>query len=109
MLNRRTKAFSVNLIRPWSNGIEANDNNASYDSQQHDEISDNENVNSSLNEMLPFFVALNLNQFDLALILVPDRFSLNTCEYCLVLEKLKTGVNPLTLDTAENKAKIRLL
>jgi len=109
MLNRRTKAFSVHTIRPWSNRIEANDNNVSYYDQQHDEISDNENVTASHNEMLPFFVALNLNQFDLALILVPEKFSLNTCEYCLVLDKLKIGVNPLTLDSAENKAKIRLM
>jgi hypothetical protein len=60
--------------------------------------------------MTPFFVALNMNQFELASILVPSRIvDMNTCEYCLLIDKMNTGTNPLTLDTAQNKAKIKEL
>jgi hypothetical protein len=60
--------------------------------------------------MTPFFVALNMNQFELARILVPSLIvDINSCEYYLLIDKMNTGINPLTLDTAQNKAKIKEL
>lgn len=60
--------------------------------------------------MTPFFVALNMNQFELARILVPSFIdNINSCEYYLLIDKMNTGINPLTLDTAQNKAKIKEL
>jgi hypothetical protein len=75
-----------------------------------DEVQDMENDSSEHNEMTPFFVALNLNQFELASVLAPDNFNdLNTCEYCLLIDKLTMGINPLVIDTNQNKERIKLM
>ena len=60
--------------------------------------------------MKPFFIALSLNQFELAEILMPENFSeMSICEYNMLNYKLKTGVNPLTLGSTENQTKIEKL
>jgi len=65
-------------------------------------------ITEEKNEMTPFFVALNMNQFELASILAPQEFKqLSTAEYCLLYEKLKSGINPLLLDSESNKTKIK--
>ena len=60
--------------------------------------------------MSPFFIALNLNQFELARSLVPNKLkitkSITSYEYAMLTEKLKTGINPLLLNSADSKAKL---
>jgi|LakMenEpi03Aug12_release.lakeMendotaPanAssembly.Ray.scaffolds.fasta_scaffold672219_1 hypothetical protein len=60
--------------------------------------------------MSPFFIALNLNQFELARSLVPKKSAfakkITSCEYAMLIEKLKTGINPLLLNSIDSKAKL---
>lgn len=46
----------------------------------------------------PFFMALNLNRFDLCELLAPSQFpTLTAIEYTVLISKVKGGINPLTV------------